>query len=72
MLTNRGPPAPGHRTTKQSPLAEPDRSSLDLAYYSVLKLVRDDQYPKYMEYVLVQRRLRFSRMEAQWWKDVRR
>eukprot|EP00903_Cladosiphon_okamuranus_P020809 g19114.t1 len=56
------------RLTK-SPFAEPDRSSLDLAYYSVLELVRDDQYPKYMDYILVQRRLRFSRMEAQWWKN---
>eukprot|EP00752_Nemacystus_decipiens_P011601 g10302.t1 len=56
------------RLTK-SPFSEPDRSSLDSAYWSVLKLVRDDQYPKYMDYILVQRQLRFSRMEAQWWKN---
>ncbi len=55
----------------KTPFANPDRTSLDLAYYSILQLVRDDQYPKYMDYILVQRQLRVSRLEAQWWKNVR-
>ncbi|CAM9811723.1 unnamed protein product, partial [Hapterophycus canaliculatus] len=53
----------------KTPFAEPDRHCLDTAYASVLKLVRDDQYCKYMDYILVQRQLRFSRLEAQWWTN---
>lgn len=60
-----------HLSATKSPCSKPDRTSLDLAYYSILQLVRDDQYPKYMDYILVQRQLRVSRLEAQWWKNVR-
>ncbi|CAN0288345.1 unnamed protein product [Ectocarpus sp. 6 AP-2014] len=53
----------------KKPNEEPDRTSLDRAYSSVMKLVRDDQYRKYMDFIVVQRKLGLSRLETKWWAN---
>ncbi|CAN0356311.1 unnamed protein product, partial [Ectocarpus sp. 8 AP-2014] len=55
--------------TEKSAAKEPDRTSLDRAYFSVMKLVRDDQYRKYMDFIVAQRKLGLSRLEKKWWAN---
>ncbi|CAB1106262.1 unnamed protein product [Ectocarpus sp. CCAP 1310/34] len=53
----------------KKPKEEPDRTSLDRAYFSVMKLVRDDQYRKYMDFIVAQRKLRLSSLETKRWAN---
>lgn len=36
-----------------------------------MKLVREDQYRKYMDFIVAQRKLRLSRLETKCWANVR-
>ncbi|CAM9250730.1 unnamed protein product, partial [Ectocarpus fasciculatus] len=52
----------------QDTLMEPsDRSCLDGAYNAILEMVRADNYARYKDFVVTQRQLRVSSLEAVWW-----
>lgn len=50
----------------------PDRGCLDSAYEAILSLVRTDQFARYKNFILVERQLRVARLDALWWKQVRK
>lgn len=55
---------------QQDPSADPNRTVPDAAYKAVLSLVRNDQYARYVDLIVVQRQLTVAVLEAQWWKQV--
>jgi len=57
----------------QDPEMEPpDRGCLDGAYEEILSLVRMDQFARYKNFIVVQRQLRVARLDALWWKQVKK
>lgn len=48
----------------------PDRGCLDDAHEAIVKLVKDDQYARYKDFIVVQRHLRVARLDALWWTQV--
>ncbi|CAM9784203.1 unnamed protein product [Pylaiella littoralis] len=52
---------------KDASMEPPDRGCLDDAHEAIVKLVKDDQYARYKDFIAVRRHLRVARLDALWW-----